>query len=476
MKVSIDKEETKENFLNNLCHEIKYKKICPEIAKEFEMHIDELANDLIEVGTPENTAYKIAVERMGNPSEIGMELNKTYKPLMEWSVLFLTTVLVGMGLFILLTIKNMDSEKFFYNSSTLVFTTGIGIVAFIAVLMFDYKKLEKLSLPCYVLISTILLIWDVTDLERSSIMLFMNRSHIYIHDLPSLLTPFLIISFAGVVKRFCSGEILNFSLFSSGSKKKIFMGKFPDFVILVGLAGIPIFSFLIMPRLSFVIILGVIFLSMITYGILRKEFKGNRRKYIGILYSGGLFSLVVPIGYITLKNHYISDRLKSLFNPQYDPTGVGYPAVMASRLIQSAKLFGKTSVNTNKEYFSPLRSIINSHNDYIFTTIVVTFGWVFAIMVLVLLLLFVWRIMVLSQKISDDYGRILTIGICAAFTFQIVINILVSTAILPSFSINLPFISYGGTGFVCNMVLVGLLLSVYRRKNLISKKEQSLIS
>jgi cell division protein FtsW (lipid II flippase) len=75
-----------------------------------------------------------------------------------------------------------------------------------------------------------------------------------------------------------------------------------------------------------------------------------------------------------------------------------------------------------------------------------------------------------ASKISDRYGKFFSIGICCVFSLQVITNILMNLGYLPIAGISLPFISYGGTNLVCNMALMGMLVGIYRRKDIVLKE------
>ncbi|MFS1516658.1 FtsW/RodA/SpoVE family cell cycle protein [Bacillus sp. SCS-151] len=77
------------------------------------------------------------------------------------------------------------------------------------------------------------------------------------------------------------------------------------------------------------------------------------------------------------------------------------------------------------------------------------------------------RMVAVYDKISDKFGRMLVVGDISIFTVQAVYNISMVLVFLPLTSIPLPFISYGLMPTVLNTTVVGIVLSVYRRKDLI---------
>jgi cell division protein FtsW (lipid II flippase) len=76
-------------------------------------------------------------------------------------------------------------------------------------------------------------------------------------------------------------------------------------------------------------------------------------------------------------------------------------------------------------------------------------------------------LIILSTKIKDRFGKQLILGVCSLLSIQFIYNVGMILGLLPIISMSLPFISYGLTPTVMNSLLIGIVLSVYRRKNLV---------
>lgn len=86
-------------------------------------------------------------------------------------------------------------------------------------------------------------------------------------------------------------------------------------------------------------------------------------------------------------------------------------------------------------------------------------------LLIILFILFIYRGIIIASKAKDIFGKLLAIGIVALFSFEIVINLMVVTKVVPVTGMALPFFSYGGTAMVINLASVGLLLSIDRHSN-----------
>ena len=104
------------------------------------------------------------------------------------------------------------------------------------------------------------------------------------------------------------------------------------------------------------------------------------------------------------------------------------------------------------------------HTDFIFSVVGEEFGFIGTITLLFLFLIFILRSISIALKARDTYGMLIATGVVSMFTFHVLINVGMTSGIMPVTGIPLPLISYGGSAMWSNMAAVGLLLSVNLRR------------
>jgi len=188
-----------------------------------------------------------------------------------------------------------------------------------------------------------------------------------------------------------------------------------------------------------------------------------------ILFAAGgkikhLFGIVAPamvaaVAAFTILEPYRMKRLLNFTNPWKDPIGDGY------QLIQSFYALGAGGVtglglgqSRQKTLYMP-----EPHNDFIFSIIGEELGLIGCICIIILFIIFIWRGISVAMKARDTYGTLLAIGITSVIAVQSLINIAVVTGSMPVTGVPLPFISYGGTSLVINMMAIGILLNISRQ-------------
>ncbi len=154
-------------------------------------------------------------------------------------------------------------------------------------------------------------------------------------------------------------------------------------------------------------------------------------------------------------------RLSIFVNPEADMSGDGYHIIQSIWAIGSGGLWGKGyQMGTQGQ----LNFLPEHHTDFIFSVVGEEFGFMGTITLLFLFLIFLLRSLSIALKARDTYGMLISAGIVSMFTFHILVNVGMTSGIMPVTGIPLPLISAGGSAMLSNMAAVGLLLSVNLRR------------
>lgn len=171
-------------------------------------------------------------------------------------------------------------------------------------------------------------------------------------------------------------------------------------------------------------------------------------------------ALSSPLLWQMLKS-YQKRRILVFINPNIDPLGAGYTIIQSKIAIGSGGLFGKgwLAGTQNQLNFLPER-----HTDFIFSVVGEEWGFIGAVVLLILYLILIWRSFNIAQQTASSAGRILACGIIVLLSFQIVINIAMTMGLVPVVGLPLPLISYGGSSLLTSMVCIALLLNIGMRR------------
>jgi rod shape determining protein RodA len=169
--------------------------------------------------------------------------------------------------------------------------------------------------------------------------------------------------------------------------------------------------------------------------------------------------------YITFIKPYQWDRIKVFFKPEMDMLGPGYNAVMAKMAIGSGMFFGKGLQETDlvRGKFIP-----ESHTDFIFSVFAEEWGFLGSAVLLFLYLNIIIKGVKIARSSKDKFGYYMIIGILSMLTFQILQNIGMDIGLMPITGIPLPFMSYGGSSLLTNIMAMALVLNVGVRRQKIN--------
>lgn len=157
-----------------------------------------------------------------------------------------------------------------------------------------------------------------------------------------------------------------------------------------------------------------------------------------------------------LAKPYRRKRLLAFFNPWEDPKGVGFQIIQSFLALGSGGLFGVGLGRSQQKLFY----LPESHTDFIFSIIGEELGFAGAGSVVLLFIVFIFAGMVVTFRAKSVFQQLFSLGLVTLIGLEAVINIGVSTGALPTKGLSLPFISYGGSALVANLVAVGLLYNV----------------
>lgn len=261
--------------------------------------------------------------------------------------------------------------------------------------------------------------------------------------------------------------ILTLADFLSSRKGKL--NNFRDFILPFLFVLVPMLLIFKQPDLGTTLVFAAIFIGMMFVA------GANPLKFGGLLLGGILiigvalwlhFATNLPWwlhwaqGLPLPMQDYQLKRLTIFVNPASDMSGDGYHIIQSIWAIGSGGLWGKGyRMGTQAQ----LNFLPEHHTDFIFSVVGEEFGFIGAITLLFLFVIFIFRSISIAMKAQDTYGMLIATGVVSMFTFHILVNVGMTSGIMPVTGIPLPLISYGGSTMWSNMAAVGLLLSVNLR-------------
>jgi len=231
-------------------------------------------------------------------------------------------------------------------------------------------------------------------------------------------------------------------------------------------AGVPVFWLLLMIApfvlivasfLSTKVFIIASILIVILFLLMRKP----------LILSLAIIALNLAIGltsehiYHKVLKPYQQKRITSFLNPSSDPLGAGYNVIQAKIAIGSGGLTGKGFMKGTQ---TQLRFVPAQWTDFIFCVPAEEFGFVGALVILILYLILLWRVVNIALMMKQKFASLVSAGIFSIWLFHIAVNIGMTLGLSPVIGIWLPFLSYGGSAMWVNMAMLGLLLNFYANR------------
>jgi rod shape determining protein RodA len=199
------------------------------------------------------------------------------------------------------------------------------------------------------------------------------------------------------------------------------------------------------------IMLGMIFISGISWKLLLPIF-------------GTVSAVLAVIFYLVLENpewlektlgvkEYQFGRIYSWLDPYNYQSTAGYQLTRSLLAIGSGETVGKGF--GNREVYLP-----ESQTDFIFSVIGEEFGFVGASVLISLFFLLIYHITKVGMETKNNFYTYICVGVISMITFHVFQNIGMTIGLLPITGIPLPFVSYGGSSLMGNMLAIGLIFSI----------------
>jgi len=166
--------------------------------------------------------------------------------------------------------------------------------------------------------------------------------------------------------------------------------------------------------------------------------------------------IITPIMWRGL-HEYQQNRILVFLDQGRDPLGAGYQVIQSKVALGSGGFLGKGFLHGTQ---TKLAFLPAQHTDFIFSSFGEQFGFWGSMVLLLLFLILILRGLKIAQMARNKFAGLVAQGVTAVIFFHVFVNVGVSLGIMPVTGLPLPFMSYGGSSLITNMILVGLLLNV----------------
>ena len=236
------------------------------------------------------------------------------------------------------------------------------------------------------------------------------------------------------------------------------MSTFKDFMLVCAQFGLPAVVTLAQGETGTVIVMGFMFLVMILFsGVDVRLWWGLMA--VVVLFVAAFFGYALFSG----STDYRITRILSFLDPEKYYNSAGYQILNSQMSIGSGRMNGIGTFVVGS--ISQLDYVPEDHTDFIFSAIGEAFGFVGCCVLLGLYLILLLRMLYLARFTEDRFGQLLIIGVMAMLFLHIFENIAMNVGVMPITGIPLPFVSYGGSNFMTNMVGIALVVNVVKSRS-----------
>lgn len=350
----------------------------------------------------------------------------------DWILVIVPVLLAVAGIATLYSITSFSGRN--QLALNQIFYLGIGTVVYALFAIFDYKELKNYAWYLYIIGILFLLFVDIFGQDIFGSRRWINLG--FFQFQPSELMKIILLIFST-------------NYFAGKLKPSI-----PRVITFILFGAIPILLVMAEPDLGTALSISFLLLAVLVSVQTSKKY-----------FLAGLIVLLIlaPIGWKNLRP-YQKSRITSFVNPSLDPLGSGYNVSQSKIAVGSGGLYGKGFGEATQ---SQLQFLPIAHVDFIFAGWAEATGFIGSAVLVLVYTLLIWRIYSISLLSRDDVGRVICISVASLILFQSFVNIGMNIGLMPVTGIPLPFVSAGGTSFIINAALLGIVQSVYlRRKSL----------
>ncbi|MDI9548789.1 MAG: FtsW/RodA/SpoVE family cell cycle protein [Chloroflexota bacterium] len=349
----------------------------------------------------------------------------------DWLLLLVVLILVAFGITMVYSATFTTEDLSDYWLRQLVFAL-IGLTGLVIMALFDYRHLELLAPPSFILFVMLLVaVFLFGDTQGTGSQRWLNIGGTLVQ--PTEAGKFLMIVFMAWYLSWFQDR----------------MHRLPYLIGALALLLGPLALIYLQPDLGMAVTYAFIGGMLILVSGIR---------YWQLFMLTGSALATVPFFLGTLQG-YMLERLDVFFNPEANQDAA-FNINQALIAIGAGGWMGRGWAHGSQNQLHFLRV---RHTDFIFSVISEELGWIGAMLALMLLFFVVWRLLRIADMARDHFGRLLAVGVAGLVFFQIVVNVGMNLSLVPVTGLTLPFISYGGSSLVSMMLAIGLAQSVAMR-------------
>ena len=397
-----------EEYLRLVEEQIRFKKAIPYIRQELQAHIEDQMQDNIRHGMDKEKALEEAVKEMGDPVETGVSLDHVHRPKVAWDLVLIILLISIIGIFL---------------QSSRIYTVSVlaGLVLMTALYRLDYTFILRHAGSIAIILT--------------GLALFLHIGHFYNSTVSALMLIYVPV-YAAIVYQYRN----------SGST---------GLIKAVAWAVVPLIIIAKTNCYDTVLVYSTSTLVVLITGIRNHWFKTQKKAIAGVSLAYAL-ELLISAAYIS----YTVSFGKEIHIFYTDPDNfMNHISTGLKTLMKSCKLIGEsdsklTEMTTNLKY------------EYMLAYINSNYGLIVGALICVLLLVFAAGVFYASLDQKNQAAKAMGCSMGTVILMNMIINILMNFGLIPVCSAPLTFFSAGTSYILMSYAMLGVVLSIYRYKNI----------
>lgn len=415
------KSMDKQQYVQEVCSFVKWKKARPGIEKELGNHIDDQCAAYVADGFSPQEAEEKAVRQMGSAANVGSQLNTVYKP----------KISVGMfAAILMLCVFGIWANYSLSGAAECIPGIVAGAVLFCAAYFTGVSALKKHAGAVYA-------VYCVLNIAVLVFGTKMNGQIGYIAGIPFSAQYFALIFppiYAAVI-----------SAFGKNNTKSL--------ALCAALGVLPTALQLVQPSFGTAFIMFLTVAVMLAFAVNKNMFGSDNKKTKKLL-------VVIPASVITVIAAVLSGIKEYRV---WNPNGKNFTQASILEFIKSGNLFGASAQKIE------LIGDISVNKDWYLITLINRYGYITAIVLALIVVVAVCCMIKIAKTQHSAYAKLITVGTVCLFILQSAGYILFNMGLLPYTALPMPFLS-GNVSTAVNMLAFGVMLSAYRNDSLITDK------
>lgn len=362
-------------------------------------------------------------------------MNRSLFKNIEWKVLFTLIILLIIGLVALFSAtKNSNYDEF----KKQIIWIAISIPISYIIITIDYKNIVKFWYVFYLLFIILLVAVLFTKPINGARSWFKIGSQLFqpseFMKIVSIITMAQLIC---IIKQRYGNDAINKPLL---------------LLVFLVVSLIPVALIILQPDYGTAIgyMLAIVLMLFIA---------GIKKRYI--IAAALILVISLPLLYIFVLPSHAKARINVFLNPELDAKGAGYNAIQSKLAIGSGQILGQGLFKGNQ---TQLGFLYPKTTDFIYPVVCEEMGFIMGATVILTYVFLITKSVYIAKTARDTLGSYIAIGIVGILLFHFVENIGMTIGLLPITGVPLPFISYGGSSLLTNIIMISLIINISGRR------------